>query len=39
MTVLVGLLNGMISAATPLLLSSLGGALTGYKSYRFTYTC
>ena len=25
MTVLVGLLNGMISAATPLLLSSLGG--------------
>ena len=30
MTVLVGLLNGMISAATPLLLSSLGGALTYY---------
>lgn len=30
MTILIGLLNGMISAATPLLLSSLGGALTYY---------
>lgn len=30
MTILIGLINGMISAATPLLLSSLGGALTFY---------
>ncbi len=30
MNILIGLLNGMISAATPLLLSSLGGALTYY---------
>ena len=30
MTIFIGLINGMISAATPILLSALGGALTYY---------
>ena len=30
MNIIIGLLNGMISAATPILLAALGGSLTYY---------